>query len=216
MRRFIVGLCCVVVGLQVLIGVPLAVGIAFFSYFGAELLGPTSVEFRISSNAEQPPAAAPVDQSPAAVEQNDSILAAREERGSLLARTVLSENLSAADEQREFVAAFRQVAEDSQATLAVSAPANPLPDLLVSTGMTSEPAEPPGMDADRFAIASLYAMAERDEQAQIYARADQWRNLARVIRGEAGILNSDFSAAAANDSLLAEGQQIHAGGSRAN
>jgi hypothetical protein len=187
MRRFITGLCCAVVGLQVLIGIPLAVGIALFANYGSNFGGPTSVEFRVSRDADHPQTAEedPRAEPELAADQNDAILEARHERGSLLAGTVLGDNVSPNEEQREFVAAFRQIAEEEKVQLdSRRAPANPLP---VPAG--PGPTTPlrtilTGTDADRFAVEQLYAMADQDEQARIYARADQWRTFARAIRGE--------------------------------
>jgi hypothetical protein len=181
MRRFIAGLCCVVVGLQVLVGVPAAVCLAFLVYLGGDVLGPISFEVRATSNAQPTQPSAPVDQPREASAQDDAILEARGERGSLLAGTVLGESLTPADEQREFVAAFRQIAAEVPGP--ALAPANPLP-----SRPTAEQAyvAPKGIsqraEADRLAIDHLYAMADMDEQTGVYDRADQWRGLARAIR----------------------------------
>jgi hypothetical protein len=182
MRRFIVGLCCFVVGLQVLIGVPLAVCLAFFLYLGSDVLGPTSVEFRVTNNADQPHSPAPVDQPPEAADHDDAILEARHDRGSLLAGTLLGESLTAADEQREFVAACRQIANEVPDPGLI--PANPLPPLPATELVHKPTNDSARAEADRFAIDHLYAMAETDEQVGVFERADQWRALARGIRGE--------------------------------
>jgi len=204
MRRFIVGLCCVVVGLQILIGVPLAVCLAFFLYSGSDAQGPISVEFRVTNSAEQPHAAAPIDQRLEAVDQDDAILEARHERGSLLAGTLLGESLTAADEQREFVSAFRQIAGEVPNHGLV--PANPLPPPLAAE-LAHRPANDSARaDADCFAIDHLYAVAEKDEQAGIFDRADQWRALARAIRGEMQHEVNAASAACGDCLWFAEGQ----------
>lgn len=185
MRRFLVGLCCVVVGLQVLIGVPAAVCLAFVLYLGSDVLGPISFDFRVTSNAEQAPLPVPIGEPPADSPQGDAVLEARAERGSLLSGTLLGENLTRADEQREFVAAFRQIAAEIPGP--ALAPANPLPPLpspVIAEQSLATPTDSPREEADRFAIDQLYTMADKDEYAGVYDRADQWRALARAIRGK--------------------------------
>jgi len=182
MRQFVAGLCCVIVGLQVLIGVPLAVCLAFFVYLGSDVLGPIAVEFRVANNAVEPHLAALVDRPPEAAPRDDAILEARHERGSLLAGTLLGESLTAADEQREFVAVCRQIA--AEVPNPASAPANSLPTLPDVEQTLLPTDDSPREAADRFAIDHLYAMAEQDERAGVFERADQWRGLARAIRGE--------------------------------
>jgi hypothetical protein len=203
MRRFIAGVCCVIVGIQVLVGVPLAVCIAFLMHFGSDLLGPTSVEFRIASNAQQPVVTPPVDEPSAQANQADAILEAREERGSLFAGTLLGESVSPADEQREFVAAFRQVVKDGRddavavqpvseahscrgaadhIAAAVHAPVNMLPGPDAAELAVIPQSDSLRTSADRFAIEHLYLIAEQDEQAGLFERSDQWRGLARAIR----------------------------------
>jgi hypothetical protein len=182
MRRFISAFCCLVIGLQVLIGVPVAVCLAFFLFLGSDVLGPLSVEMRATRKSEPPPLLPPVDSPPVSA-QDDAILSAREERGSLLAGTALAANLTPADEQREFVAAFRQVAEGHHGIL--PAPINTLPPPLVTEDPSlATTGGAKRTEADRFAVQHLYALAEHDEQAGLFDRADQWRGHARAIRGE--------------------------------
>jgi hypothetical protein len=187
MRRFITGLCCAIVGLQVLIGIPLAVGIALIANYGGKFGAPTSVEFRISRHADNPQTAAedPRAEPELAADQDDAILEARHQRGSLMAGTLLGDNVSPNEERREFVAAFRQIAEEERVQLdSPLAPSNPLPEPATTGSTVRLRANLTGMDADRFAVEQLYAMAEQDEQARIYARADRWRTIAREIRAE--------------------------------
>jgi hypothetical protein len=191
MRRFITGLCCAIVGLQVLIGIPLAVVIVLIANLGSNSGGPTSVEFRVSRHADNPQAAgedARADPELAS-DQDDAILEARHERGSVLAGTLLGENVSPNEERRQFVAAFRQIAEEEKVQLdSRLAPANPLPVPAAPASTMPLRTNSTATDADRFAVEQLYAMAEQDEQARIYARADRWRTFAREIRAEIDLL----------------------------
>ena len=68
---------------------------------------------------------------------------------------------------------------------------------------------PPGLvqaSADRFAIEHLYLMAEQDELAGFFARSDQWRDLARAIRGPSTAAVKGNSAANDYCPLEAEAQ----------
>lgn len=181
MRRFVSRFCCLVVGLQVLIGVPVAVCLAFFVFLGSDVLGPLSVEVRATRNTDPPPLPAPVAP-PESSAQDDAILSARDERGSLLAGTALGANLTPADEQREFVAAFRQVAEEHNENR--PAPANSLPSPSAADVALAAKGDALHAEADRIAVQHLYALAEQDEQAGLFDRADQWRSFARTIRSE--------------------------------
>jgi hypothetical protein len=202
MRRFVSGFCCLVVGLQVLIGVPVAVCLAFFVCLGSDVLGPLSVEVRATRNTE-PPALLPAVAPPETSARGDAILSAREERGSLLAGTTLGANLTPADEQREFVAAFRQVAEEHNGML--PAPANPLPPpSTVEDASSATKGDVQRAETDRFVVQHLYAMAEQDEQARLFDRADQWRGHARAIRGDSQPQSAAVSDACADCLRTAE------------
>jgi len=198
MRRFIAASCCVIVGLQILIGLPVLTCLAFFFSFDGGRLGPASVEFRAETDS-RPLIPATDFRTPADLTaqndssaQDESILEAREERGSLLAGTVLGANLSAADEQREFVAAFRKVAAACPDTS--PAPANVIPAPMCNGLDPAASSDLLPASADRFAVEHLYLIAEQDEQAGIYERSDQWRGQARAIRRAVKAVSSRTSA----------------------
>ena len=98
------------------------------------------------------------------------IMQTRREQGSPLAGTVLSEPDACGDDQHLFVAALEKVAAsmpvadiDCQATPPAESTCSASP---ILTQLT----------------AHLYAMAQIDEEAAQYERADQWRALARELR----------------------------------
>jgi hypothetical protein len=184
MARIIGATCTCIVGLQVLVGVPLAVCGAFFCLTN----GPITVEvqagqgqttpFSVQGVAVQgatipppnpfalapPPNAIPV--APVSAIDNP-ILASRAEHGSPLAGTVL-ETVDPAEEQSTFVAALEKAAAEQPAAVCpVLAVAEPV-------------AEPPS--ADTLIVGHLYEMAEIDERSGDFERADQWRAFAREIR----------------------------------
>ena len=180
MRRFFVASCCAFVSLQLLVGVPVALCLALVSCLQSSRPEPTA-EFCVASDAQPatPPAAS---QGPGeSTAQDDSILEARAGRGSLLAGTLFEAGPSV-DEKIEFMAAIRQAAaedEDVEQPLG-AAPANLLPGPVCAAAFC----DPDSLraSADRFAIENLYLMAEHDEQAGLFERADQWRGQARTIR----------------------------------
>jgi hypothetical protein len=117
---------------------------------------------------------------------DNPILATRAEQGSPLAGTVLSEGTGPSDEQSLFVAAFEKVAAESQHTATFPGsepPTNADPSVATTTNSQSDP--PSRREhADLFAVEHLYAMANMDERAGEYDRADQWRSFAREIRAK--------------------------------
>ncbi len=203
MARAFTAFCCFVVGLQLLVGVPVAVCMAFFALCGG--LGPIAIEIHpgpthpphmfVSSPTIAPPAmplsttprltiAPPPNVIPPArdAEPNNPILETRDEQGSPLAGTVLSENASPDLERKEFVAALQKVAAEaaSEPHLTINAPTNvstctPLAADCCESHQTSS-------GADQLVTQYLYEMAQVDEQSGNYERADQWRALAREIR----------------------------------
>jgi hypothetical protein len=197
MARAFTAFCCFVVGLQLLIGVPVAVCVAFFALFGG--LGPIAIEIHpgpmhspqmfVSSPTIAPPVmpltlTPPPNIIPPAhnSQSDDPILETREQQGSPLAGTVLSDSTPPDVERQEFVAALQKVAAEaaSEPRLTINAPAN----VANCTALSSNCCEAPesAASADQLVIQYLYEMAQIDEQAGNYDRADQWRALARGIR----------------------------------
>lgn len=183
MARIIGAVCILIVGLQILVGMPLAVCGAFFCLTN----GPITVEVHAGTNQSPqlvmsgatipppphafaltpPPNAIPV--TPASAIDNP-ILTSRAEHGSPLAGTLL-ETADPAEERSTFVAALEKAASEhaSQPVLA-----SPLP----STDLPADESQ----QADSLIVQHLYEMAEIDERAGDFERADQWRFHARGIR----------------------------------
>lgn len=179
MRKVIGGLCIFVVAMQILIGVPLAVCCAFFLAIQGGS-GPIAVEVHAGPrlDATIPPAelrstnlsiVPPPNMIPEPAKTLDHpILKSRDEHGSPLAGTVFAECVPG-DEQQLFVAALEKIAAETPVQEHVSAA---IPD---------ESRQPCGTSQ---LLCHLYAMAEIDEQAGEFERADQWRGLARELRGK--------------------------------
>lgn len=202
MRNFVGGLCCLIVALQILIGVPLVVSGLFYYAVGDG--GPLVVEAHTGPRpaatiapAEYPlpsPVSAPGPMAAAAPPRNviptaqantdHPILQARHAQGSPLAGTVLE----ACDEDEELFLTALATAEIEIAKAEVG---------VESTSRSEPAAADSNTCGDAFtsapcAVASnsnveplrrhLYAMADLDEQAGQYERADQWRGLARDLR----------------------------------
>src|SRR4051794_36425426 len=197
MARAFTAVCCFIVGLQLLIGVPVAVCVLFFALFGG--LGPIAIEIHpspshsphmfVSSATIAPPSAPltigpPPNIIPPARSSNfdNPILETRDQQGSPLAGTVLSENTPPDVERNQFVAALQKVAAEaaSDPPPTLNAPTN-LATCTELAGNCCEAASA-GQQVDQLIIQHLYEMADRDEQAGMFERADQWRALAREIR----------------------------------
>jgi len=183
MARIVGAVCIFIVGLQVLVGVPLAVCGAFFCLTN----GPITVEVHAGTNQSPqlvmsgatipppphafaltpPPNVIPV--APASAIDNP-ILASRAEHGSPLTGTVL-ETADPAEERSTFVAALEKAAAEHASQPNLSSPV---------IDASEPPAESPNSDA--LIVQHLYEMAEIDEQAGDFERADQWRFHAREIR----------------------------------
>jgi hypothetical protein len=187
MARVIGSICTVIVGLQVLIGVPLAVCLIFFCL--------TSGQISVDVKTDQTPAVVldalapphplavavtpPANAIPAASELPDDnpILQSRAAVGSPLAGTLL-ETADFTEEQSTFVAALEKAAAEHIPPLpAASVAADACP-----TGLAQ--ADAGHAIHDQAIVQHLYHMAELDEQAGQYPRADQWRAFAREIRSE--------------------------------
>lgn len=197
MARIVGAVCTLIVGLQILVGVPLAVCGAFFCLTN----GPITVEVHagmnqspqiVVSGATIPPPPHPFALTPspnvipvAPVSAIDNpILASRAEHGSPLAGTVL-ETADPAEERSSFVAALEKAAAEhaSQPVLAspIPPPVAPAQDAAAPALDTAEPLAE-SQSANPLIVQHLYEMAELDERAGDFERADQWRAFAREIR----------------------------------
>jgi hypothetical protein len=135
MRGILGGLCMVVVGLQILVGVPLAVCIIFFAYVQSGGLPSITVEIQTSPRMAatippcsyiqpMPPAmpdaalqALPPNKIPATAAVNDNpILLSRLEHGSPLAGTVLAGEAATEEEQQLFLTALEKAAKEAEGT----------------------------------------------------------------------------------------------------
>lgn len=192
MARTIGTLCTLVVCLQILVGVPIVVCLGCLLIAGN--LGPVSIQVHTGHDHAAliaPPAYSLPDSGtvtiapppniiphPTPLSPDNPVLASRAEHGSPLAGTVLSEQVSREDEQQMFIAALEKVAAD-QVERPVAEIAAAKPHVSETVGSNSSP-----QDAARYAIDRLYEIAEVDERAGEYSRADQWRALARDLAGQ--------------------------------
>jgi hypothetical protein len=198
MARAFTVFCCFIVGLQLLIGVPVAVCILFFALFGG--LGPIVIEIHPApghsphmfvNSATIVPPSFPLTISPppniippvTTGHSDSAILETRAQQGSPLSGTILSENESPDIEHHQFVAALQKVAAEA-------AHESPPPTLNPPTNLATCAALPGNccettsatQQADQLVIQHLYEMADIDERTGNFDRADQWRSLAREIR----------------------------------
>ena len=182
MRHAVSSLCTLIVALQILIGVPLVVCVGFYLLVAGNAMGP--IAFEVHSDHAGSPATIPPPNlipQPVAALADNPILETRAQQGSPLAGTVL-ESTSPDEENTLFVAAIEKAAaekstEPPRATIAEPTLGNPASESSAVTDLRKT--------ADQFAVQQLYAIAESDEQAGQFHRADQWRAFARVIRGAA-------------------------------
>jgi len=210
MGRAIRALCVLIVSLQILVGVPVLVCLVFFGLHSGGI-GPLAVEVHAGHVAAAPvvvagpPAPPPVPlamglppniiPTPSPARLDNPILTSRAEHGSPLVGTVLGETLAPETEQQLFVAAFEKAAAEN---LECTHTRTDVPHDVPAAKPAIADAEVPGPQAGaaaacdqprekaaQFAIHHLYAMAQIDELAGEYDRADQWRSLAREIRRQA-------------------------------
>lgn len=195
MSRFFAAACCVVVALQVLIGVPLAVCIGFLSCveLPAVPVQPGPPSFAPTAMDWTPPPPLPDVCTPEPIANLQPIVESRAQYGSPLVGSSLAAG-SPGEELRQFATALKGVAGIEEA---------PLPSLALSpeTNQCHVPAAPPAA-GDRCApgenealisslaasVEHLYALTQRLEADGEYGRADQVRRLARDVRDEIGVL----------------------------
>jgi hypothetical protein len=204
MRKVIGGLCCLIVALQVLVAVPLAVCCAFY-FFVAEGGAPIVVE--LHSGQRLPATVAPADYPlppplaaasattalapPRNIIPDDSspppdhpILTTRQIQGSPLAGTVLETDAPPQEEQQLFLAALEKAALTCTPQPLAELASNEVVSLATACAESSQltSCQPEAKETVQRLLAHLYEMAELDEQASEYERADQWRALARELR----------------------------------
>ena len=212
MARAVSFLCCFIVSLQLLIGVPVAVCLMFFALFGG--LGPIAIEVHpgpsqpthmLMHSATIAPPSGPLSIAPppnfippaSAASLDNPILEARAQHGSPLAGTLLGEDTPSNLERDLFVTALQKVAaeavNESPSACATVNTVNPAANVAVCASAASNCCETASFpqQADQFAIQHLYEMADMDERTSNYQRADQWRALAREIRQAAVAAPSD-------------------------
>jgi len=212
MARAIGALCILIVALEILVGIPLSVCVAFFCLTNGPIMvdvhaGQGQAPQLIIHGATIPPPTSAISLTPPpnvipvvpACASENPILASRAEHGSLLAGTVLAGS-DAAEEERNFLAALEKAAVEH-----LRLPS--LPTELSGCGTeipTSESADPRVCDhttcstnarqeARQLIIGHLYQMAQIDEQAGEFERADQWRAFARDIRSSSSVADSQPS-----------------------
>jgi hypothetical protein len=218
MARTIGALCTFIVGLQILIGIPLAVCVACFCITN----GPITVEVHtghgqapqfVVHGATIPPPGAPFAVAPppnviptaTPTSFDNPILQSRTEHGSPLTGTVL-ESANPIEEQNTFVAALEKAANEH---------CSQLRDNVCSANETCQVATQlnscdPHREAAQRIVRHLYEMAEIDEQAGDYNRADQWRAFARGIKQDCD-RQSEHQAAAASFLLPTSGGESATG-----
>lgn len=193
MARTIGALCTFIVCLQILIGVPLAVCVACFCITN----GPITVEVHtghghapqfVVHGATVPPPGAPfaiapppnaIPASATPTSFDNPILQSRAQHGSPLVGTML-ESADPNEEQNTFVAALEKAAVEHES----QPPTAACPSGETCGGPAEAPRHDSRADAAALIIQHLYLMADIDEHAGNYGRADLWRAQARQIREE--------------------------------
>lgn len=213
MARTIGALCTFIVCLQILVGVPLAVCVACFCITN----GPITVEvhaghghapqFIVHGATIPPPEATfavvpPPNVIPTArpTSFDNPILQSRSEHGSPLTGTVL-ESANPAEEQNTFITALEKAAAEHCSQPQDAA----CPTGEVCQAATQSISCDPRREAAQLIVCLLYEMAQIDEQAAEYDRADQWRAFARNIK-DGNDRENDCQAAAASYLLPASGE----------
>jgi len=178
MRRAFSAFCCVVVCLQILVGVPLLVCIAFFTVVAG---GAYPITVDVQGGQAFAPLATipPPNVIPNGVSEplDNPILTSRAAHGSPLAGTILADASDPQHDQDLFVAALEKVAIETASEPVQSRATR---DAATTDSPTAEPATT--RSADELVIHHLYAMADADEATGNFDRADQWRAHAREIR----------------------------------
>ncbi len=183
MRRAFSAFCCVIVCLQILVGVPLLVCIAFFTLVGGGAY-PITVDVRGGGEFAPPTTIPPPNVIPTALSEphDNPILTSRAAHGSPLAGTILAEVCDHENEQDLFVAALEKVALECAAEPCQPAASHQPASCELPLSPANADAPASRRPADDFVVQHLYEMANADEAAGNFDRADQWRAHARQIR----------------------------------
>jgi hypothetical protein len=203
MRKFLVGACCVIVGLQFVAAVVVVIGLAVLAAVGGVRV-PTVVQYgrpgyypdsptysdsstRVSPTVQSvawdaPAAAVPATASDRAAPDPriETILEYREQVGSSLAGTILEGDPTSPEALHEISSILAEVSAQAPD----AAPANfaaPLSATVPAEHATC-PDQPPSPLAE--AVEHLYHQAGRHESRGEYERADQLRELVRRLRRE--------------------------------
>jgi hypothetical protein len=213
MARTIGALCTFILCLQILVGVPLAVCVACFCITS----GPITVEVHtgpghspqfVLHGATVPPPGAPFAIAPppnviptaAPTSFDNPILQSRTEHGSPLTGTVL-ESADPAEEQDTFITALEKAAAEHCSQSRETGCSLDGVCQAASETISCDPR----CEAAQLIVCLLYEMAQSDEQAAEYGRADQWRGFAREIK-QGRDRENDRQAAAASFLLPAGGE----------
>jgi len=143
MGRVIASLCCVVVGLQLLICVPLLLGVAVLFVGHKTAVSPINIEIRLGKSEPQfPPLSSPITSLPGANHPSEltDILESRTQRGNLFAGTALADPSAPSGDQSDFVSALQRVAAADSRT----APGSPVTESPAEARPVSESADDSG------------------------------------------------------------------------
>ena len=142
MGRAIASLCCIVVGLQLLICVPLLLCFALL-LVAKTAISPINIEIRLGKSEPQVhPLSSPIASQPGANRPSElaDILESRTQRGNLFAGTALADPSASSGDQSDFVAALQRVA----AANSRAASPSPIAEGPSETGPVSESADDSG------------------------------------------------------------------------
>ena len=216
MRQFVTGLCCAIVGLEVLIGVPLVTcGLMFAMWEGGDVspvvqvhtaavpadfvpplpYGPApQISFPQPATCPPPPPMT-ADTCPPLSPATEAIAEVRRHNGSPLDGTIIAENPAALPvTSDEFIARVEQIATNDAvpgaAATETTVACRPLPALT-----NTAPIGPNSVaDSLKQAAHSLYARASELEIAGDFVSSDKIRRLAREIHGQIECLGGESKA----------------------
>lgn len=179
MSRFISGVCCVIVGLQVLVGVPLAVCVAFLTLVHDGAIGTIEIRFQRGRSAGAEPEATltavtkPKDAEGRASEF-EPILTTRQERGSMLQGTSLA--VPAGEEEALVTSVLRSLEAEERALP---------PDVVLVPDLAGEE-DLPCLDTLALGCAAQWKrLAAEQQTAGRTEQAEQYAELARQCTEEA-------------------------------
>jgi hypothetical protein len=191
MRKFLVGACCVIVGLQFVAAVVGLIGLAVLAAMGGVRV-PTVVQYDGPPTPVSPPVQRAAWDAPAAAVPAtrvapdplvETILEYRQQVGSPLAGTILADDPASPDVNREISSILAEVSAQAVAEPIGTSAASESPSLAPP---------PPEIVNSQLALPSplalaaehLYKQAGRHESRGEFKRADELRGLARQLRRE--------------------------------